>query len=144
MLSIYKAAVMGCSMKFKPTTQTNMQGTTGEVRTNSWLTLSCGLLHVDTPVLLYQEKVIHQFGAHTGCRRDDLLVGTLLAQSYTGFSVLNLLPKRIVLQDEFANRCATVGVLSSFLVSVALVWALSDNKNSNNLTGWIFNYCPTC
>ena len=45
-----------------------MLGTAEEVRTTSWAMFSYELLHMDTPVLVDQQKTfIHQLSAETGC-----------------------------------------------------------------------------
>ena len=37
----------------------DMLGITGEIRTNSWVMFSYGLLHMDTPVLAIQQRFIY-------------------------------------------------------------------------------------
>ena len=45
----------------------------GEVRINSLATFSCGLLHMDTPVLADQQNlIIHNLCVYTGCHLVDL------------------------------------------------------------------------
>ena len=60
------------SYKLSKEDKQDMSDTAGDVRMNSEVMLSFGLPHLDSPVLVNQQRHIHQLFVYTGCHLEDL------------------------------------------------------------------------